>query len=104
MARGDESKFWCGMSGYDDLSDKVIALIGKIYDNENITKGMINTERLKYHQEHSQSIIDELKEYLISQKNEFEPNGVAGQAIDYILKRWTELTQFLRHQDAPLDN
>ena len=89
--------------GYDDLSDKVIALIGKIYDNENITKGMINTERLKYHQEHSQSIIDELKEYLISQKNEFEPNGVAGQAIDYILKRWTELTQFLRHQDAPLD-
>ena len=46
----------------------------------------------------------ELKEFLEAQKNQFEPNGVAGKAIGYILKRWTELSQFLRHANAPIDN
>jgi hypothetical protein len=45
----------------------------------------------------------ELKLYLEEQKAEFEPNSVAGRAIDYILNRWTELSQFLRHLHAPLD-
>ena len=45
----------------------------------------------------------ELKAYLEEQQSEFEPNSVAGKAIVYILKRWTELSQFLRHAHAPLD-
>lgn len=45
----------------------------------------------------------ELKLYIEEQKAEFEPNSVAGKAIDYILNRWTELSQFLRHLHAPLD-
>ena len=34
---------------------------------------------------------------------EFEPNSIPGKAIDYILSRWTELSQFLRYAHAPLD-
>ncbi len=34
----------------------------------------------------------------MTQKEEFEPNGIAGKAIDYMLKRWTELTQFFTPQ------
>lgn len=90
--------------GYDDLADQVISLIGKIYDRENNTKGLSGDDRLVYHQKHSQPIMDALKEYLIAQQKDFEPNGIAGNAIDYILKRWTELTQFLRHKDTMLDN
>ena len=44
-----------------------------------------------------------LKLYVETQKAEFEPNSVAGKAIDYILNRWTQLSQFLRHAHAPLD-
>jgi hypothetical protein len=90
--------------GYDDLADRVLELIGKIYDNEHEIKEKSGQERLLHHQTHSQPIMDELRDYLTLTQNEFEPNGVAGLAINYMLKRWTELTQFLRYQDIPLDN
>ena len=91
-------------NGYDDLADEVIRLIGKIYDNESWAKQLSADERLKYHQEKSLPYMRELKVFLESQQNEFEPNGVAGQAIEYILKRWTELSQFSRVAHAPIDN
>ena len=91
-------------NGYDDLADEVMRMIGKIYDHDAVTKTMSAEERLAYHQKHSQPIMDELHAYLSDQEQEFEPNGVAGCAISYILKRWTELSQFLRHAYVPLDN
>jgi hypothetical protein len=90
-------------NGYDDLADKVIGLIGTIYDHEAHTKGMSREKRLAYHQEKSTPVMDELKAYLEEQKPEFEPNSVPGKAIDYILNRWTQLSQFLRQIHAPLD-
>lgn len=90
-------------NGYDDLADNVIGLIGNIYDNEKYAKTLNCKERLEYHQEKSAPIMHELKLYLEQQKPEFEPNSVPGKAIEYILKRWTELSQFLRYATAPLD-
>jgi transposase len=90
-------------NGYDDLSDKVIGLIGTIYDHEAHTKGFSSQKRLAYHQEKSTPVMEELKRYLEEQKTEFEPNSIAGKAIDYILTRWTQLSQFLRRPHAPLD-
>lgn len=92
--------------GYDDLAEEVMGMIGKIYDHEEHTKThkMNADERLAYHQKHSAPVMEELKAYLLSQEKEFEPNGVAGNAIQYMLKRWTELTQFLRYVYIPLDN
>ena len=90
-------------NGYDDVADKVIGLIGTIYDHEAHTKGFGSEKRLAYHQEKSTLVMEELKSYLEEQKSEFEPNSVAGKAIDYILNRWTQLSQFLRQIHAPLD-
>ena len=90
-------------NGYDDVADQVIGLIGRIYDHEAHTKGFNSQKRLAYHQEKSTPVMAELKLYLEEQKAEFEPNSVAGKAIDYILNRWTQLSQFLRHLHAPLD-
>ena len=90
-------------NGYDDVADKVIGLIGSIYDHEAHTKGYSPEKRLAYHQEKSSPVMEELKAYLEEQKSEFEPNSVAGKAIDYILNRWTQLSQFLRQVHAPLD-
>ena len=90
-------------NGYDDVADKVIGLIGSIYDHEAHTKGYSPEKRLAYHQEKSSPVMEELKAYLEEQKSEFEPNSVAGKAIDYILNRWTQLSQFLRQVHAPID-
>lgn len=90
-------------NGYDDLADKVIGLIGTIYDHEAHTKGYSAEKRLAYHQEKSMPVMGELKAYLEEQKPAFEPNSVPGKAIEYILNRWTQLSQFLRQVHAPLD-
>ena len=90
-------------NGYDDVADKVIGLIGTIYDHEAHTKGYDREKRLVYHQEKSTPIMAELKAYLEEQALEFEPNSIPGKAIDYILSRWTQLSQFLRYAHAPLD-
>ena len=90
-------------NGYDDLADKVIGLIATIYDHEAHTKGYSPEKRLAYHIEKSIPVMEELKAYLEEQKSEFEPNSVAGKAIDYILNRWTQLSQFLHQVHAPLD-
>lgn len=90
-------------NGYDDLADKVIGLIGTIYDHEANTKGYSAEQRLAYHQEKSTPVMEELKAYLEVQQQEFEPNSAPGKAINYILHRWTQLSQFLRQVHAPLD-
>jgi len=90
--------------GYDDLVDFVIDSVSALYDNDKKTKNMSESDRLAYHQKHSQKIMDKLKAHLELYKKDFEPNSSAGKAIDYILKRWTEMTQFLRYGDVPLDN
>lgn len=51
-------------SGFDDLADEVIRLIGNIYDNEAIAKDLNKQDRLAYHKEHSKPVMDELKDYL----------------------------------------
>ena len=90
--------------GYDDVVDTVIDLISKLYDNDAQTKEMTADKRLKYHQKYSQSIMDELKKHLKKYESQFEPNSAPGKAIEYMMSRWTELTQFLRHTKIPIDN
>lgn len=96
--------FYALGDGYDDLADTVIDLISELYDNEAKTKGLSSDERLVYHQKHSQSIMDKLKQHLEKYETQFEPNSSAGKAIQYMMRRWTELTQFLNHSKAPIDN
>ena len=67
-------------------------------------KALNPEERLQYHQTHSQPAMDELKIHLLKHQALFEPNGAAGKSINYMLKRWAELTQFLRYAGVPIDN
>jgi len=50
--------------------------------------------------------MDELKAWLQRQFDDHlvEPNSALGEAINYLLKRWDEMTLFLRKAGAPLDN
>ena len=90
--------------GYDDLAETVIVLISRIYDVEDRTKSMNGQARLQFHQEHSTPLMLELKTYLEKELPNHEPNGIAYRAIIYLLKRWTELSQFLRYPGTPIDN
>ena len=63
-------------------------------------------ERLAYHQEHSAPLMEKMKEYhtgLLDEKR-VEPNSSLGDAINYMLNHWEELTLFLKIPGVPLDN
>lgn len=81
---------------------KVASFYKVIFDNEQTTKGMPPDERLRFHQEHSQTAFDKLVEYL---KNlDPEPNSDLGKACNYFLNRIEALGRFLVVAGAPLDN
>ena len=84
----------------------VLELYSGVFYNEKIAleRKMNKEGRLKYHQEHSSSIMMEIKKYcddLLSSKK-VEPNDVFGKSIAYQNKHWDGLTLFLRVAGAPL--
>ena len=76
------------------------------YEAEAQRRGLVPEARLRFHQEHSQPVMDALHAWFEAQFNEkkVEPNSGLGEAITYCLKRWTRLTLFLRQAGAPLDS
>ncbi len=102
-----------GFRKFDDLKEfypdqciRVIELLSNVYDNDEQTRHMTNSERLKYHHEHSKPVMDNLHDYLkhLLESKQIEPNDSLGAAVKYMLKHWHALTQFLRVEGAPLDN
>jgi hypothetical protein len=76
------------------------------YEAEAKRRGLSPEERQRFHQEHSQPVMDALHAWFEAQfvEKKVEPNSGLGEAITYCLKRWTRLTLFLRQAGAPLDS
>lgn len=87
---------------------KVIQSLREIYRFEDMAKeqNLSDAQRLAFHQEHSQPVMDELHHWMKEQmeQKKVEPNSGLGEAIRYMLKRWEPLTRFLSVLGAPLDN
>jgi len=86
----------------------VIGLLGTVYHHDEIARErkLDPEERLRFHQEQSGPVMEELKAWCNRQVEEklVEPNSGIGKAIRYLLKHWEKLTRFLRVPKAPLDN
>jgi len=76
------------------------------YDAEAEAQGLTPDARLRFHQEHSQPVMDALHAWFLAQfaEKKVEPNSGLGEAITYCLKRWDRLTLFLREPGAPMDS
>lgn len=87
---------------------RVLKVLKGVYKNDATAnkRAMTAARRLKFHQERSGPLMDKLHTWMEAQIGEkkVEPNSGLGQAIAYMLKRWSELTLFLRKAGAPLDN
>ena len=95
-------------SSYPKQCDHVIGQLARVYKVDKETKrlGMNDEERLAYHQEHSAPIIAELGKWMQKQQRQelAEENSPLGKVIDYFLKCWTEMTEFLHTPGVPLSN
>lgn len=86
----------------------VIETIAKVYHHDSLAKEqkMLDEARLRFHQEQSGPLMEELKIWIekqIEDKN-VEPNSSLGKAFSYMLNHWVPLTLFLRVPGAPIDN
>jgi transposase len=86
----------------------VLEVLGHVYRNDADarTAGLLPDERLRFHQQRSKPIMDELHQWLEAQlaEHKTEPNSGLGKAITYLLRHWKALTLFQREAGAPLDN
>lgn len=86
----------------------VLEAFREIYGYDAVTRreGMSAEQRLAFHQEHSQPVMEKLHAWLQAQFQErtVEPNSGLGQAISYLLNHWQRLTLFLEKPGVPLDN
>jgi transposase len=91
---------------FPEQCQKVVTSFAGIYRIEAQAKHLSPDQRQRLHQEHSQPVLDELKQWFAEQTDtrQIEPNSGFGQAMNYLLKRWDPLTRFLREPGAPLDN
>jgi transposase len=86
----------------------LLEALGVVYRNDAIARDrQLSPEaRLRFHQEASQPVMQQLHDWLKRQLDEklTEPNSALGGAIGYMLRHWEKLTVFLRQAGAPLDN
>ena len=93
---------------FPDECRYVLEALGKVYGHEAMVRkrALAPPERLRFHQEHSGPVMQELHRWLEVQlaEHKTEPNSGLGKAITYLLRHWNGLTAFLREPRAPLDN
>jgi transposase len=86
----------------------VLEMLGQVYghDAEARRHGLTAQQRLRFHQEHSEAVMQQLHDWLEVQlaERKAEPNSGLGKAIQYLLRHWRPLTLFLRQPGAPVDN
>lgn len=96
------------LENFPDECRYVILEFLKVYRNDAIAreKEMSPEERLCFHQQNSERVMSDLKSWMLSKfkSRDVEPNSGLGQAFTYFLKRWDQLTLFLREPGVPLDN
>jgi transposase len=86
----------------------VLEMLGRVYkyDADAREQKLSPQERLRFHQQHSQPMMEELRGWMEAQfaQHLVEPNSGLGKAITYFQRHWKGLTAFLREAGAPLDN
>jgi transposase len=86
----------------------VLEKLGEVYAHDAMARKLALSpeQRLRFHQERSKPVMDELETWLKAQLAEktVEPNSGLGTAMTYLLRHWGKLTLFLRQAGAPLDN
>jgi len=96
------------VDNFPDECRHVLQTLAEVYCNDAICQeqNLSPEQRLRYHQTHSNPLMEDLHGWMSAQLEEkrVEPNSGLGQAITYMLKHWEALTLFLRVSGAPLDN
>lgn len=86
----------------------VLETLRGVYHNDALAREqeLSPQDRLRFHQESSGPLMEDLHEWMEAQfaEHKTEPNSGLGKAISYLLNHWPKLTLFLKQPGAPIDN
>jgi transposase len=86
------------------LAEQALTFFGALYDIEREVKDLDVDERRRIRQLKARPIADDLKTWLIAQRQKVPEGSAIIKAIDYSLHRWVALTRYLDDGRLPADN
>jgi len=87
-------------------AELVMGQIQNLYQIERFCKEneLSSKQRYEYRLKHAQPILEYLVKYLIREKQQVLPQSPIGKAINYTLKRWVHLMNYLMDGQLEIDN
>ena len=104
MAHARRKFFDLHVSSKSQIAEQACAYISQLYDIEREIKMLEADERLKIRQARSKPLAIKFHEWMLLQRRQITDGTATAKALDYSLKRWTALTQFLDDAQLPIDN
>jgi transposase len=104
MAHARRKFFDLSVSSKSQIAGQACAYISQLYDVERELKHLSADERLQIRQTKSKPLADAFKEWMLLQRQKITDGSATAKALDYSLKRWGALTQFLDDGRLPIDN
>ncbi len=86
------------------VAQQAIQRIAGLYRVEADARGLTPEQRLQLRQERSQPLWQELHVWLQLERTRVPEGSAIAKAVDYSLKHWAGLSQFLSNADVPIDN
>ena len=92
------------VSSKSEIAGQAVTYISQLYDIEREIKTLSPEERLAIRQASSKPLAIKFHEWMLLQRRQITDGSATAKALDYSLKRWTALTQFLENGQLPIDN
>jgi transposase len=104
MAHSRRKFFDLHVSNKSQIAQQALVYISALYDVERELKHLGVNERLQIRQSRSKPLADALHQWMQLQRRQITDGSATAKALDYSLKRWGALTQFLDDGQLPIDN
>ena len=104
MAHARRKFFDLHVAAKSQIAGQACTYISQLYDVERDARHLLPAERLQIRQRQSKPLAEAFKQWMLLQRQKITDGTATAKALDYSLKRWGALTQFLDDGRLPIDN
>ena len=104
MAHSRRKFFDLHVSSKSQIAGQACIYISQLYEVEREVKHLSADERLQVRQRESKPLAEAFKEWMLLQRQRVTDGSATAKALDYSLKSWGALTEFLDDGRLPIDN
>ena len=88
----------------DSKASQGLEQIRKLYDVERAARGLSAEDRKSIRQKQAKPILDKLKRWMQTSKDQVPPRSLTGKALSYLSDQWEYLIRYLEDGHVEIDN